>query len=50
MNTVLFGIAMLVIFTAGIVVIAGGLDRNNLPMIIIGGIVSIGAGLALVIH
>lgn len=50
MNHILFGIVMLVIFTAGITVIVGGSDRNNLLLVIIGTVVSIASGLALVIH
>lgn len=50
MNHVLFGIVVLVIFTAGIIAIAAGLDRGNSWPIAIGTVVSIAAGLALVIH
>ena len=47
---VLFGIMMLCSFTAGIIAIVYGLNRNKSWLIAIGTVVFVAAGLALSIH
>lgn len=47
---ILFGIMMLCLFTAGIIAIISGLNRDSLWLTAIGTAVSIAAGLVLVIH
>lgn len=50
MAYVIEGISALILFAAGCMTVAGGIDRAVLPMTIGGLIISLGSALALVIH
>lgn len=50
MNHVLFGIVMLISLMVGIIAIAYGMIRGKLWSVVIGSVVFVIAGMALVIH